>query len=52
MLKRMAIAGVAALSAPMLYRGRYRVFAGVTAEYSARAIDLVKQSTVFDMLSP
>src|ERR1044071_7439356 len=52
LLKRTAMAGVAALSAPMLNRGRYPVFAGVTAEYSARAIDLVKRSTVIDMLSP
>ena len=52
LLKRTAMAGVAALSAPMLNRGRYRIFAGVTAEYSARAIDLVKRSTVIDMLSP
>ncbi|MGH9941411.1 MAG: dipeptidase [Pyrinomonadaceae bacterium] len=52
MLKRAAVAGVGALAAPMFNRGRYRVFANSPAEYSARAIDLVKRSTVIDMLSP
>lgn len=44
------IAGVAA--APMLRRGRYRLFAGSPTEYSARAIALIGRSTVVDMLSP
>jgi len=39
-------------AAPMINRGRYRVFASSLKEYSARAIDLVKRSTVIDMLSP
>lgn len=52
MLKTIAGAGAAALAAPMINRGRYRLFAGSSAEYSARAIDLVKSSTVIDMLSP
>lgn len=51
-LKRAAILGTGALAAPMLNRGRYRVFAGSANDYSARAIDLVKRSTVIDMLSP
>src|ERR671912_560238 len=51
-LKRAAILGAGALAAPVLQRGRYRVFAGFAKEYSARAIDLVKRSTVIDMLSP
>jgi membrane dipeptidase len=45
-------AGAAMLSAPMFNLGRYRIFAGSLAEYSARAIDLVKRSTVIDMLGP
>jgi hypothetical protein len=52
MLKRTALAGAGIIAAPMINRGRYRIFAGSPAEYSARAIDLVKQSTVIDMLSP
>lgn len=51
MLRRTAIAGVGILSAPMINIGRFRIFAGSPTEYSARAIDLVKQSTVIDMLS-
>src|SRR5919109_3819967 len=52
MLKAVAGAVPAAALAPMVNRGRYRVFAGSTVEYSARAVDLVKRSTVIDMLSP
>jgi len=48
MLKRAVAAGVVA--APMLNFGRSRVFANLTTEYSTRAIDLVKESTVIDML--
>ena len=46
-------AGVAALAmaAPMLNLGRFRLFAATT-EYSARAVDLVGESLVIDMLSP
>ncbi|HJQ23478.1 MAG TPA: membrane dipeptidase [Blastocatellia bacterium] len=50
-LKRAALAGAGALAAPMLNRGRYAVFAASPTEYSARAIDLVRRSTVIDMLS-
>src|SRR5215207_8415199 len=50
-LRRAAAACAGALVAPMFNRGRYRLFAGSAAEYSARAIDLVKRSTVIDMLS-
>lgn len=48
-----AIAGTcaAALAAPMLNRGRFRLFAQSAQEYSARAIALVQRSTVVDMLS-
>jgi membrane dipeptidase len=38
--------------APMVNRGRYRVFAQSSQTYSARAIDLVGRATVIDMLSP
>ena len=51
MLRRTAIAGAGILSAPMINLSRFRIFAGSPTEYSARAIDLVKQSTVIDMLS-
>jgi len=52
MLKKTAIAGAATLVAPMINPGRSRLFAYYPIEYSTRAIDLVKQSTVIDMLSP
>ncbi len=51
-LKATALAAGAALAAPMINRGRFKVFAASSAEYSTRAIDLVKRSTVIDMLSP
>lgn len=50
LLKRTTIAGVGLLAAPMINRGRFRIFAGNTREYSARAIDLIQRSTVIDML--
>jgi membrane dipeptidase len=49
-LKRALAAGAGAVAAPMLNLGRSRVFAGSLTEYSTRAIDLVKGSTVLDML--
>ncbi|HET9533319.1 MAG TPA: membrane dipeptidase [Blastocatellia bacterium] len=52
MLKRVTGAAAGALSAPMINRGRFRLFAGSAAEYSTRAIDLIKRATVIDMLSP
>jgi len=51
MLRMAGIAGAAAIGAPMLNFGRFRVFAGTEEEYSTRAIDLVKEATVIDMLS-
>ena len=51
-LKSALGAGFATLAAPMINRGRYRLFAYSPKEYSARAIDLVARSTVIDMLSP
>jgi membrane dipeptidase len=43
--------GAAALAAPAILRGRYRLFTHSATEYSARAIALVQRSTVIDMLS-
>jgi membrane dipeptidase len=40
------------MAAPMINRGRYRLFAASPTEYSARAIELVKRAMVIDMLSP
>jgi membrane dipeptidase len=51
MLKRAAGASAGLIAAPMFNLGRYRIFANSPTEYSARAIDLVRQSTVVDMLS-
>lgn len=50
-LKRFAFAGAGALAAPMINRGRFRIFANSPTEYSSRAIELVERSTVIDMLS-
>ena len=38
------------LGAPMVNRGRFRLFAQSEAEYSTVTLDLVRQSTVIDML--
>jgi membrane dipeptidase len=51
--RKLLVSAVAAVAAaPMINRGRYRLFAWSASEYSARAVDLVKRSTVIDMLSP
>lgn len=47
LLKSAALASVA----PMRNRGRFRLFAGSPAEYSTRAIDLIRRATVIDMLA-
>lgn len=52
MLKRATVGGAAILAAPMVNRGRYRIFAGSWSEYSARAMDLLQGSIVIDMLAP
>jgi membrane dipeptidase len=52
MLNRATVAGAAMLFVPMINRGYYRIFAGNTTAYSARAIDLILSSLVIDMLSP
>src|SRR4030095_463738 len=51
MLKRTGLATTALLGAPMLNRGRFRLFANSRAEYSGKAIDLIGRSLVIDMLS-
>jgi membrane dipeptidase len=53
--RRDAIAGMlhiaaGVLSAPMINIGRFRLFAYTGAQYSERAIRLVRESTVIDML--
>lgn len=50
-LRRSVLAGGAILAAPMINRGRARVFAHSRIEYSTRAVDLVRRSLVIDMLS-
>ncbi|PYX77487.1 MAG: dipeptidase, partial [Acidobacteria bacterium] len=44
-------AGSAALVAPLLNFGRFRLFAESSASYSARCLDLVQRSLVIDMLN-
>ena len=41
---------VLSLGAPMINRGRFSLFAQSEAEYSVRTVDLVRRSTVIDML--
>jgi membrane dipeptidase len=52
LLRQLTIAGAAVAAAPMINRGHFRLFAHVATEYSTRSIDLIKQATVIDMLSP
>ena len=49
-LKKSFAASVAVIAAPMVNFGRFQLFANTTSAYSTRAIDLVGQSTVVDML--
>jgi membrane dipeptidase len=51
MLKRSGVAAAAIVAAPMINRGRFRLFAGSSTEYSGKAIDLVGRATVIDMLA-
>jgi membrane dipeptidase len=44
-------AGAALLAAPFFNRGRYRLFTQDTQEYSQRAVSLVRESLVIDMLN-
>ncbi len=43
-------AGVLSLGAPFINKGRFSLFAQGDATYSARTLDLVRESTVIDML--
>lgn len=52
LLKHAASAAGAVALGPMINLGRYRLFADCPDEYSARAIRLVNEATVIDMLSP
>lgn len=52
LLKTAAGAAGAVVFAPMVNRGRYRLFAHSQEAYSARAVRLVTDSLVIDMLSP
>lgn len=47
----LALGGAAFLGAPAILRGRYQLFAHSNAEYSARAIRLVDDTVVVDMLN-
>lgn len=40
------------LAAPMINRGRFSLFGYTRTEYSTRTLDLVRDSTVIDMLGP
>jgi membrane dipeptidase len=51
MMKKLFAGSAAVIAAPMLNLGRFQLFANTATEYSTRAIDLVRQSTVIDMLS-
>ena len=51
-LRTSAAAAAGVLAAPFINLGRYRVFAQSPSTYSARAIKLVSESIVVDMLSP
>ena len=51
-LKGLLSAAAATITAPMINRGWFQVFAESAAKYSARAIDLVQRATVVDMLNP
>lgn len=50
LLKNTVLAGAGIVAAPMINLNRFQLFANSPTEYSAKAIDLVKQSTVMDML--
>ncbi len=51
-LTALTSAGIAAVGAPLINRGRHRLLGAGQREYSTRAIDLVRRTTVIDMLSP
>jgi len=52
LLKGAGLAAAGALAAPMINLGRFRLYPQSTQEYSGRAIRLIRESTVLDMLAP
>ena len=52
LLEGAAVACAATIAAPFINRGRFRLFASSTTEYSARAIAIMQRATVIDMLCP
>lgn len=52
LLKTALAAGAMTVAAPMINRGRFRVFAANPQKYSARALKVVERSLVIDMLAP
>jgi membrane dipeptidase len=52
LLEGAMLAGAGLLAAPAINRGRFRIFAGTSREYSAKTIDLISRATVIDMLGP
>ncbi|HRH43992.1 MAG TPA: membrane dipeptidase [Pyrinomonadaceae bacterium] len=50
LLKNTVLAGATVIASPMINLKRFQLFADSPTEYSAKAIDLVRQSTVMDML--
>ena len=51
-LKAAAIGATTVLAAPAILRGRFRLLAHSTREYTKRCVDLVTGSLVVDMLAP
>jgi membrane dipeptidase len=51
LIKKIALASAGVIAAPMLNRGRFKLFAHAATEYSTRAIDLIGRATVIDMLA-
>ena len=50
-LRSLLAAGGAITAAPIINRGRFAAFAESTQQYSARAIELIRESLVIDMLN-
>lgn len=50
-VRALAVGAAATIGAPAILRGRYRLFAASPTEYSARAIRLVDETVVVDMLN-
>jgi len=48
--RRVLATGACVLAAPFINKSRFRLFAQSEAEYSATTVDLIRESTVIDML--